>query len=78
VASAESRSLLATVRERAGGHCEYRHFPEGAAELSFQIDHIVAVKHRGEATQDNLASACFFCNSYKGANIAGSIPPPGA
>ena len=71
MASAESRSLLAAVRERAGGRCEYCHFPEAAAELSFQIDHIVAVKHGGDATEDNLAYACFFCNSYKGANIAG-------
>lgn len=77
MATAESRSLLMAARERADGRCEYCHFPESAAELPFQIDHIVAVKHGGETTEDNLAYACFFCNSYKGPNIAGLDPDTG-
>ena len=67
-------SLAAVVRRRAGGCCEYCHFPETAAELPFQVDHIIALKHGGETSDDNLAYACFYCNSYKGPNIAGVDP----
>jgi hypothetical protein len=39
--------------------------------LPFQIDHILAEKHGGETTEDNLALACPHCNRHKGPNIAG-------
>lgn len=68
----------AVVRQRARGACEYCYFPETAAELPFQVDHIVALKHGGANSDDNLAYACFYCNSYKGPNIAGVDPVSGA
>ena len=54
--------------------CEYCHFPRTLAELSFEMDHIIAKKHGGKTAPDNLALACFYCNSYKGPNIAGIDP----
>jgi hypothetical protein len=68
---------LALVRDRAANRCEYCHFPQTVAELPFQLDHIVALKHGGQTSADNLAYACFFCNSYKGPNIAGTDPVSG-
>jgi hypothetical protein len=37
----------------------------------FQVDHIIARQHGGSSTLDNLALACFHCNTHKGPNIAG-------
>jgi len=35
------------------------------------MDHVIAEKHEGETSLDNLAYACLHCNSFKGSNIAG-------
>lgn len=64
-------SLKARVRRRARFRCEYCQFPERFAELSFQIDHVVARQHSGSNDFANLAFACFRCNSHKGTNLAG-------
>lgn len=45
--------------------------------LPFQIDHITARKHGGIGSEDNLALACFYCNTNKGPNIAGIDPASG-
>jgi hypothetical protein len=71
------RALEAEVIDRAGGRCEYCHFPEAAAELPFHVDHIIAEKHGGPTESANLAWACFSCNSHKGPNIAGLDPLTG-
>jgi hypothetical protein len=42
------------------------------AFLSYQIDHIRSLKHRGTNGIDNLVYACFYCNSGKGSDL-GSI-----
>ena len=42
--------------------------------MPFQIDHVIARKHGGDAADLNLALACFSCNVYKGSNIAGIDP----
>jgi hypothetical protein len=34
------------------------------------VDHIVAEKHRGTTTEDNLCFSCFDCNRHKGSDIA--------
>jgi hypothetical protein len=66
-----NRELARSVRERAGGRCEYCLMPQFVFPLPFQIDHIVAEKHGGETVPSNLALACPHCNLYKGPNIAG-------
>lgn len=70
-------ALKAWVRKRARGRCEYCHFPELLAELRFQLDHIVAQQHRGPTAAENLALACFRCNSHKGPNLSGVDPDTG-
>ena len=42
--------------------------------MPFQVDHIIAHKHGGTTILENLALACYFCNSYNGPNIAGLDP----
>ena len=34
--------------------CEYCHLPRGLDALPFCIDHIIAQKHHGPSTEDNL------------------------
>ena len=67
-------SLSIAVRLRAGGVCEYCHFPIEYSPAPFPIDHIIAQQHGGESVLENLALACFNCNASKGPNIA-SIDP---
>jgi hypothetical protein len=64
----------ASVRKRARFRCEYCCFPEGVAELPFQIDHVLPRKHGGSSELGNLALTCFRCNSYKGTNLSGIDP----
>ena len=68
------QDLISTVWERAGSPCEYCQFPSEFAWLPFQIDHIIAEKHGGATVAENLALSCFYCNSFKGPNIAGIDP----
>jgi hypothetical protein len=42
--------------------------------MPFEIDHVIPRKHRGATVEENLALACFYCNRYKGPNIAGFDP----
>lgn len=69
--------LEAEVRQRAQGRCEYCRFPEPFTRVPFQVDHIIAEKHDGPTTLENLALSCFFCNTYKGPNLAGVDPETG-
>jgi hypothetical protein len=64
-------NLARLVRDRAALCCEYCQLPQDASSIPFEIDHIIAQKHRGLTESDNLAWSCFYCNSAKGPNIAG-------
>jgi hypothetical protein len=66
--------LSGYVRRRAAGRCEYCHLPQVAASVPFEIDYIIARKHSGRTIASNLALACFYCNSFKGSDIAGLDP----
>ncbi len=66
--NAELRRL---VINRADSLCEYCFIPDEDG-LSFQIDHIISLKHGGSTTEDNLAYSCVFCNLNKGTDL-GSI-----
>jgi len=70
--------LRDAVRERANGRCEYCRLPEVATELAFQVDHIIAEKHRGPTVLENLALACAYCNRFKGTNLSGVDPDTGS
>jgi hypothetical protein len=65
--------LQRLVWQRAAQRCEYCQVPADVALLPFQIDHIIAEKHGGPTTADNLALSCERCNSHKGPNIAGYL-----
>lgn len=58
------------MQTRARGCCEYCLLSEEDAWFSHEPDHIIAEKHGGETTYENLAWACFDCNRYKGSDIA--------
>jgi hypothetical protein len=66
------------VRKRADYRCEYCRIHESLTWLRFQFDHVIPRKHGGQTVPENLARACFHCNSFKGPNIAGIDPLSGA
>ncbi len=68
------KELTELVWRRANERCEYCQFPAAHAWLPFQIDHIIAEKHDGPTSPENLALSCYYCNSFKGPNIAGIDP----
>ncbi|MGK3962906.1 HNH endonuclease [Sorangium sp. So ce118] len=70
-------SLVALVTQRANAVCEYCQLPQSLSSIPFEIDHIIAQKHGGVTVPENLGFACFYCNSYKGPNIAGIDPESG-
>jgi 5-methylcytosine-specific restriction endonuclease McrA len=69
--NARTREL---VWQRANSLCEYCQLPAEYSEFGFEIDHVIAEKHGGASSLDNLCLACFYCNSYKGPNISGVDP----
>lgn len=66
--------LRRRVAERSRGCCEYCLRPELFSLSVHEIDHVIAEKHGGKTTEDNLAIACKICNTIKGSDIA-SIDP---
>jgi HNH endonuclease len=57
-----SAHLRKLVIERANQRCEYCLFPQSAALFSFEMEHIIAEKHRGTTEAENLALACPLSN----------------
>ncbi|SRR5579871_3754962 len=70
-------ALRQLVWDRAQDACEYCHIPQRFDVLPFQIEHIIAQKHHGPTTADNLALSCYYNNSHKCPNIAGIDPATG-
>jgi hypothetical protein len=66
-----SLELRRLVSDRADCLCEYCLIPNTNG-VSFQVDHIISVKHSGSTTADNLSYACIYCNLQKGSDL-GSI-----
>lgn len=67
-------TLRREVVERAGQRCEYCLVPANVAFFPHEVDHVVAEKHGGSTTLDNLALTCWRCNRHKGSDL-GSIDP---
>src|SRR5882757_1422949 len=67
-------ALIRQILQRAAQHCEYCQMPQEYDDPTFEIDHIIARKHGGTTLPNNLALSCFFCNSFKGSDIAGLDP----
>lgn len=72
-----STALERLVWQRAGSRCECCQLSQAYSPLPHAIDHIVARQHGGPTEPENLALACFFCNSDRGPNISGINPQTG-
>ena len=58
--------LRKLVIERAAGRCEYCLMHQNVSIYSHEVDHIIALKHGGQTSADNLALSCLSCNRHKG------------
>lgn len=65
-----SALLRKLVIERASGHCEYCLIHQDVSIYSHEVDHIIALKHGGQTSSDNLALSCLSCNRHKGSDFA--------
>lgn len=68
-------SIRQAVAERADDRCEYCQTHRDDAFYSFQIDHIISLKHGGETSLDNLAFSCFPCNLNKSSDVGTILLP---
>ncbi len=50
--------LRRRVRQRARDCCEYCLLPESMTFATHEIDHVLAEKHGGTISAENLANAC--------------------
>lgn len=64
-----SDKIRKAVIKRAFLSCEYCLAYEPLAYSKFQLEHIISLKHGGSSELDNLALACFYCNSNKGSDL---------
>ena len=62
--------LRRQVIERAGNCCEYCLLGQNDVKFSFHFEHIIAEKHKGPTSLDNLCLSCPTCNSYKGSDLS--------
>src|ERR1041384_1518921 len=58
------------VLARSSNCCEYCRLSQDDASFTFHIEHVIAEKHGGKTTPDNLCLSCPECNSFKGSDIA--------
>ena len=70
-----NRKTRDTIAKRARFRCEYCLLHEDDAYLSFQIDHIISLKHGGSNELNNLAYSCVVCNRMKGTDIGSVLLP---
>jgi hypothetical protein len=71
-------ALRRLVRERARECCEYCLIPEALTLFTHALDHVIAEKHGGPTTAENLALSCAVCNGFKGSDLASVDPQTGA
>lgn len=72
-----AEGIADAVRRRAMGYCEYCRISEERTGFEFEIDHIVARKHNGPDSIDNLAWTCYRCNLRKGTDLSSIDPVTG-
>jgi hypothetical protein len=71
-------ALRRMVIGRAQNCCEYCLIPQESRLFTFEVDHIIAEKHRGATQEDNLCLSCLDCNRAKGSDFASFDPETGA
>ena len=52
--------LAEFVWQRARSLCEYCQLSQVCSQLTFEVDHIIAIKHDGKTQAANLALSCFY------------------
>ena len=62
---------------RAENFCEYCLIHQDDAVASHQIDHIIAEKHGGATSLENLALSCLLCNLRKASDLSSIDPQTG-
>jgi hypothetical protein len=72
-----SESLRRNVEERGHHRCEYCLLPNTVSFYPHEVDHVIALKHGGASSFDNLAYACWRCNRYKGTDLGSFDPATG-
>lgn len=72
-----ARSLLESVRARAGDRCEYCRINQALQSAIFHVEHIHPTSKGGSSTPDNLAWSCPTCNFRKAARDRGIDPQTG-
>lgn len=70
-------ALRRSVEQRADYRCEYCHLPANVAFFPHEIDYIVAEKHGGLTSEDNLVYTCWRCNRHKGSDLGSFDPATG-
>jgi hypothetical protein len=72
-----SVSLRQLVNQRASGACEYCRIHQTFSIYSHEVDHVIALKHGGQTTSENLVLACLPCNRHKGSDLTSLDPLTG-
>jgi 5-methylcytosine-specific restriction endonuclease McrA len=72
--AAEVRRLVA---QRAQYCCEYCLVHQDDAVTGHQVDHVIAEKHGGPTSADNLALSCTVCNLRKASDLSSIDPETG-
>jgi len=72
-----SPKLRRHVEDRSQHQCEYCQMPDSLSFYSHEVDHVIATKHGGTTTLDNLAYDCWRCNRYKGSDLGSFDPESG-
>lgn len=67
-----SSQLRRSVMARDGNCCVYCRIHQDDQFFAFALDHIIAEKHGGQTTIENLCLSCPDCNTFKGSDV-GSI-----
>lgn len=70
-------ALRRQIVENAHECCEYCRVHQRDLVYTFEVDHIIPEKHRGETDADNLCLSCLNCNRYKGSDFASFDPRTG-
>jgi hypothetical protein len=70
-------ALRREVEEQAESRCEYCLIPASLSFYPHEVDHVIAIKHGGSTTSDNLAFSCWRCNRYKGSDLGSFDPQTG-
>ncbi|MBW4490945.1 MAG: HNH endonuclease [Trichocoleus desertorum ATA4-8-CV12] len=70
-------SLRQLVSQRASNACEYCLIHQTFSIYRHEVDHVVALKHGGQTTAENLVLACLPCNRHKGSDLTSLDPITG-